>query len=373
MSSSMSYQSTAFLVALILAITGVLGPASAQAVADPFAPLSVTLQPVVVQGSLPSWASGNISLHPESDSVEIPVPALASQDAIGCFALTVVFRDNGDGGPVVEWQPPQGNRILLSAGLGENGIALGFNSRTLLLPQSLALDGGTLFVSFASRFSRLLSVTLRPARELGVAALGDDFTPALLGRNEWVLTEEEVSGAEIKPQSGDQTEGQVVHADLTSAPKQLAASGSGGSLEFIIPLGAKPQGSMLQAEVGGLDPESWIEVSVNGESFGALGAAPFPLNAPSVLFSESGRLLNAGWRPSSLFLPARLWKEGENSLLLTLRRVSGDEGNPLYLRKARIDLLFAPSGGTSDLLSTGSRYGNPSPSLFHSTVPLSLQ
>jgi hypothetical protein len=383
-------------------------PASLAAATDTFQPLTLTLQPKVIQPTPPSWETGSVVIQAASDTVDIPVPALASQDDIGCFALTVVFQDNGDGGPVVEWQPKEGESILLSAGIGETGIALGLNARTLLITQSLALDGGTLHISYAGRFSRIISVTLRPARELSIAALGADFSPALLGENEPTLTTSEVSGADETLPSGDRTDGQVIHAELSTAPKQLTGADAGGEMEFIIPLAVTPQGSLLQTEIAGLDPESQIEVSVNGESLGALGTAPFSLNAPNTLLSSSGRLQIAGWHPASLLIPARLWKEGDNSVILTLHRVTGDPSQAVYLRKARVDLLFSPTTTTSapsasptpipppspsqdtnspatppstgasptpaNTLSTGSVYGNPSPSLFHAApVPLSLK
>jgi hypothetical protein len=339
------------------------------------------------------------SIHAESDSVLIPVPSLTCQEEIGCFALTVVFRDNGDGGAVVEWLSKQGDITLLSAGLGENGIALGLNARTLLLPQSLTLDGGTIRVSFTGRFSRLISASLRPARELGVAALGEDFKPALIGNDRQVLSEEEVSGADIHPQSGDRADGYVIHADLATSPLRLDLPGSGSTTEFVIPLSDKPVGSLIQAETGGLDPESWIEVSVNGESRGILASAPFSLNDPAVIIPPSdGHLQVAGWRNASIFIPARLWTSGDNSVILKLHRTAGDAGSAVYLRRVRADLLFsttwsspgnAPEGiptptpapaatsapmnnTTSSALSTGSLYGNPSPSLFHATAPTPL-
>ena len=382
--------------------------ASLEAATDTFQPLTVTLQPKVIQQISPSWETGSVVIQSASDTVDIPVPALASQDDIGGFALTVVFQDNGDGGPVVEWQPKEGESILLSAGLGETGIALGLNARTLLINQSQALDGGTLHISYAGRFSRIISVTLRPARELSIAALGADFCPAILGENEPTLTTSEVSGADETLPSGDRADGQVIHAELSTAPKQLTAADAGGEMEFIIPLAATPQGSLLQTEIAGLDPESQIEVSVNGESLGALGDAPFSLNAPNALLSSSGRLQIAGWHPASLLIPAGLWKNGDNSVILTLHRVTGDVSQAVYLRKARVDLLFSPtattsapsvspspiadpspsqetnspatplststSPATSNTLSTGSAYGNPSPSLFHAApAPLSLK
>jgi hypothetical protein len=381
---------------------------------DAFAPLSITLQPHATQIPLPTWAKEKPKLEQESDAVLIPVPALAAQDEIGCFALTVVFADDGDGGPVVEWLPKEGSRLLLSAGLGETGIPLGLNARTLLITSSLALDGGTLRVSYAGRFDRVISVTLRPARELSVAALGADFTPSLLGKEEAVLTENEVSGADEILQSGDRTEGPVIHAELSAATRQLDGVGAEGGTEFIIPLGARPKGTLLESEIAGLDPESQIQVSVNGEPIGSLAAAPFSLNAPSTLFSASGRLQRAGWYPTSLFIPSRVLKVGDNSIVLSLSRAAGDEGKSVFLRKARVDLLYSPtpasvpastpssppssgmtntgssqpsvpvsvpivanptptpSAVTPDTLSTGSEYGNPSPSLFHAAAPAVL-
>ena len=349
--------------------------------AGTYDPLTVTLQPKLTIGSIPVWEIGTNkvpSIHSESDSVDIPVPSLSSQEEIGCFALTVVFQDNGDGGPVVEWKSNQGDLTLLSAGLGENGVSLGLNARTLLLPQSLTLDGGTVRVSFAGRFARLICISLRPARELGVAALGEDFKPALIEDDHHVLAEEEVSGADHPPQSGDRTEGYVIHADLTVSPLRLDLPGSGNTTEFVVPLSDKPVGSLLHAEVGGLDPESWIEVSINGELRGILAPSPFSLNSSCVIISPDGRLQVAGWQNASIFIPARLWTAGDNSLVLSLHRASGDAGAPVYLRKVRADFLFPSTNVASgasespETLSTGSLYGNPSPSLFHTTSPTPL-
>lgn len=362
---------------------------------DSFQPLTVTLQPKVIQPTRPAWEISDAIVQNDTDSLLIPVPSLASQDVIGCFALTVVFQDHGDGGPVVEWIPKDGESVLLSAGLGEAGIALGLNARTLLISQSLALDGGMLRVGYAGRFSRMISVTLRPARELSIAALGPDFVPGLAAEDEPLLGAEEITGNDLPTREGDRQEGKVIHAELSSQPRRIDAPYSAGVIEFILPLGAKPQGSLLQAEIGGLDPESSIEVSINGTSLGSLGFFPFSLSSPSTIFSNSGRLLLAGWRPASLFIPARLWKEGDNSVLMSLRRAPGDEDQPVYLKKARVDLLYTPltnssaplpvstnpptaaqpvmSGPASqETLSTGSAYGNPSPSLFRATPPLTI-
>jgi len=385
---------------------------------ESFAPLTVTLQPQVSTSPLPSWvtddgstdsgATNGISIQPESDAVSIPVPALATLNEIGAFALTVIFQDNGDGGPVVEWQSKEGGRVLLSPGLGTMGLSLGLNARTLLLTQALDLDGGIIRVSFAGRFNRLLSLSLRPAKELGIATLDDEVQPALFMGNDHVIGASAVSGIDETIKHGDTQRGNMIRAELSASPQRLDTTQGNGPLEFVVPLASTPQGSYLHAEVADLDPSSWIKVEINGVPCGALGMASFPLDDPQVVIADSGQLLFAGWRNGSLFIPRGLWKEGENSVMLTLERGTGDQGQAVYLQNTVMDLLLPASGSmpststekapsvlplpsspsaaapsslspadaepsstptptTSEALSTGSLYGNPSPALFHAT------
>lgn len=311
----------------------------------PIPPLTINLRKDEATNASPSWFTGNVAVMPESDALEVQLPALATQDVIGFHALTVIFDDNGDGGPVAEWISPDKNRSLLSAGLGETGVAPGLNARTILIPQGLTLDGGTLRVSFVGRFQRLLTVAVQPCRELGVAAIttGNGLVPGLVIGSDRILNLPEVYDTPSPLACGDRSEGRTVHAELLDAASRLD---SPGPLEIIVPLGSVPAGSWIGSETAGLDPESWIEVHVNGELLGALGMESFPLQDSATLFSASGRLLRAGWRKGSLYVPPRLWKEGENSVTLTLRRSAGDEEKPVLLRKASLDLLYPPSLGS---------------------------
>lgn len=315
----------------------------------PIPPLSVDLRKDAITNAAPPWFTGNVRVMQESDAVEVSLPALATQDVIGFHAVTVIFDDNGDGGPVAEWISPDKDRTLLSAGLGETGVAPGLNARTILIPQGLSLDGGTLRVSFAGRFARLLTVTLQPCRELGVAAMttGNGLVPGLVVGRDRILALSEVYDTPPPLALGDRSEGRTVHAELFSAASRLD---SPGQLEIIVPMGSVPAGSSINADAAGLDPESWIEVSVNGESLGAMAMEPFPLQDSATLFSPSGRLVRAGWRRGNLYVPPRLWREGENSVTLNLRRSAGDEGKPVLLRNASLDLLYPPS---SDSLPVG--------------------
>jgi hypothetical protein len=344
------------------------------------------------QDTPPSWFTGKVSQR-DGDAVEITLPSLAARDDFSCVVLNVLFEDSGDGGPVVEWTSRGGERQLLSAGLGEVGLNLGMNSRTVLLPESMCLDGGVIRISYPARFAKLRSIVFQPAAEVTVASLWRSPSPALITDSGRVLGSGSVVGGDEPLPRGDTAEGRVVRAELSATPLRLDLP---GSVEFQAPLSFSPRGIILSTEVTGLDPESRIDVSVNGVPVAPLGITPPGLGEPGSYLTDTGRLRTAGWHPGALYLPPSLWKTGENSVILTLSRAAGDPGGPVHLRKVQLDLLFhegrdagaavpstvVPStlpGPKKDepnhshpgdnLLTTGSTFGNPSPSMFRTSPP----
>lgn len=313
------------------------------------------------------------------DTVEIPVPSVSPDRETSCHALTVVFDDNGDGGPVVEWIARSGERTLLSAGLGSVGTGSGIELRTLLLPQNLTLPGGTVSVSFTGRFSRLRVIELRPCEELSVAAPFGIEHPVLLTGTGHALSEQEASGGDAPLLRGDAAKGNIVRAELSATPLPIAET---IPVEVVVPMTPGAGESFVKAEISGLDPASRVDVSVNGIPLGPLALEAFPLDDPGTLRSSSGRLLRAGWRAGSLYIPAGLWKQGDNSVVFSLNKAGGDTDAPVRLRNAVAEILFEPGHPASapekapimsteapESLSNGSAYGNPSPSLFHATLP----
>ena len=338
------------------------------------APLRIDLQ-----GGLTNAATNSgIHIITASDAVEIPVASISPDAESSCHALTVVFDDNGDGGPVVEWIASSGERTLLSAGLGTLGAGSGIELRTLLLPQNLTLPGGIVSVSFTGRFARLRVIELRPCAELTIAAPFGIEHPVLLSASGRTLTEQEASGRDTPLLRGDAAKGNIVRAELAASPLPI---GESTAVEVVVPMAAGAAESFIKGEVSGLDPASRIEVAVNGIPLGPLGLEAFPLDDPGTLRSPAGRLLRAGWRAGSLFVPAGLWKQGDNSVVFSLIKGGGDASAPVRLRNAVAEILFDPSNSesltgnsfnapaTPEPLSNGSVYGNPSPSLFHATLP----
>lgn len=300
-----------------------------------FAPFVLSLKPTLQMSPLPGWMPNPAVVRPETATIEIPVPALWSVPSVEVYALTVVFEDTGDGGPAVEWRSPNGSTTTISQGLGELGSSLGLNARTTLLPKSLTRDGGVLLVSYYAKFDGLVSLAVRPARENPLAVLGGQSDPALVDEALRVFERSEVDGQRNPPLSGDIRRGAIVEAELSAPVQELD-----GELEFIIPVDGPVEGGILKLDVLGLDPEATIQVRLNSVTIGQLGFPPFPLDDPTLVPDSLGRLVLAGWRTGSVFIPARLWLPGENSVVVTLKRSETETGKHLFIRNAGLHLRF---------------------------------
>ncbi|MEI6073598.1 MAG: hypothetical protein WCS31_17570 [Verrucomicrobiae bacterium] len=301
-----------------------------------FAPFVLALKPALQMSPLPGWMTAPAVVHEETATIDIPIPALWASPAVEFYALTVVFDDCGDGGPAVEWRAPDGSTSTISQGLGEWGTALGLNARTILLPESLTRNGGVLLVSYYAKFSGLLSLAVRPARGDLLAVLGGQSDPVLVDEALRVFERGEADGRRMVPVSGDVRRGAIVEAEL-SAP----VAPFDRELEFVVPIDGAVEGAMIRLDVLGLDPEARIEVRVNALPVGQLSFPPFRLDDPSLVPDDTGRLILAGWRAGSLFLPARLWLQGDNSVVLTWKRSDAETGRPVFVRNSALHLRFS--------------------------------
>ena len=327
--------------ALLLAVVFPIAAARA-ATDDPsldtgrnFAPFVLSLKPSLQMSPLPGWMQGPSVVRPETATIEIPVPALWAVPAVELYALTVVFDDRGDGGPAVEWRSPNGSTSTISQGLGEIGTSLGLNAKTILIPQELTRDGGVLLVSYYAKFDKLVSLAVRPARQDPLAVLGGGSDPALVDEALRVFERAEVDGRRNPPRSGDVRRGAIVEAELSAPVQELA-----GELEFIVPIEGVVEGALLKLDVLGLDPEAEIQVRVNSISVGQLGFSPFHLDDPALVPDSLGRLVIAGWRSGYVFIPARLWQAGDNSVVLALKRSEVETGRTVFIRNSRIHIRF---------------------------------
>jgi hypothetical protein len=301
-----------------------------------FDPFTLALQPSVQMSALPPWVDGPAKVDSATSTVTVVIHPCWVSSGVEMFVASVVFYDNGDGGPALEWESGDGKISTISFGLGEIGNPVGLNSRTVLLPQDLTRAGGKLLLSYFGKFDSLLSLAIRPAREDTMAVVGERHSPVLLDGNLQVFEDGEVNGTRPIPLAGDIRNGSIIEAELSARVEPLE-----DTLEFVIPIQGKPEAAMLRLETLGLDPEAKIEVSVNGQILGAVGFPSFQLDDPSLVTDWNGSLVLAGWRKGSLFIAARHFIEGDNSIVLTLQRSSAETGREVFLRNSGIHLRFS--------------------------------
>ena len=302
------------------------------------------LKPTLLLAPLPSWALFPPKINREDASVEIPLPAISEQSQIENYTLTVTFQDTGDGGPLVEWVKSNGDRTMLCSGLGINGPALGLNSGTILIPYDLAFDGGSILVTHAGRFDKLISVTVRPGRTATVAALGGKNNPAIIDDVCHVISKDLAAGGPASINKGDSAHANIISAELSAPVMQLRHA-----VEFVVPLHGLPEATIIHTDFIGLDLESQVEVQVNGISLGTLNTPTFQLDAPEFVDTAIAGVSNtpkthkfqlAGWRNGSLYIPAYVWQEGDNSLLFTIKQGPRSSSSSLFLRNTSFDLRY---------------------------------
>ena len=285
--------------------------------------------------ALPPWVDGPAKVDPSTSTVTATIHPDWVSSGVEMLVATVVFNDNGDGGPALEWESADGKVSTISFGLGEIGNPVGLNSRTVLLPQNLTRAGGKLLLSYFGKFESLLSLAIRPAREDSMAVVGERHSPVLIDGNLQVFEDSEVNGTRPIPLAGDIRNGSIIEAELSARVESLQ-----DTLEFVIPIQGKPEAAMLRLEALGLDPEASLEVSINGQSLGAVNFPSFQLDDPSLVTDWNGSLVLAGWRKGSAFIAARHLLEGDNSIVVTLKRSAVETGREVFLRNSVIHLRF---------------------------------
>jgi hypothetical protein len=199
-----------------------------------------------------------------------------------------------------------------------------------------------LLVSYYAKFDGLLSLAVRPAREDLLAVLGGQSDPVLVDEALRVFERGEVDGRRAAAVSGDVRRGAVVEAELSAPVEPLE-----GELEYIVPIEGIVDGAMVRLDVLGLDPEARIEVRVNSILVGPLNFPSFRLDDPALVPDSLGRLILAGWRNGSVFIPARLWLPGDNSVVLTLKRSDVETSRPVFVRNSGLHLRFGAASAAA--------------------------
>ncbi len=300
----------------------------------------ITLSPEQKIGPIPKWALPP-HIDEESSSVEIPIPPLAEQTSIENFSITVNFMDTGDGGPLIEKQNKNDSiPILLCSGLGINGPALGMNSRTIAIPNDLAIDGGKIIVRHAGRFKQLDSIILRPGRTAMVSVLNENTIPAIIDYST-IIPQDLAEGATPVLKKGDTTHGRVTTASLSPSIEELDST-----IQFNFDISRKPQATLFQTDILGLDLKAHIDIELNGKSIGPLNVSSFEFDSAELITETkindpSPQLQIAGWRSAYIYIANDYLREKDNHLLLIVQPSGNSHEYKIHLKNSSLKMLHA--------------------------------
>jgi len=220
--------------------------------------------------------------------------------------VTIVFEDLGVEPIAVSWKSLEtGLQIPLSENLSE-GVG-GWGQRTLRLPSALATQGGIVVLSGNQRAVARVRIDWLEPTETYVAV--DQAIPGLImgGR---MIDDTALSGRpEMSPP--DAWFGEVFETALQDDPVSL----DGGVL-FEIPFAEAHTTILLKAKFQGVAPGDAVEIWVNDELAGTIQPVTPPLTDPGYVRIADQRVVYAGWREGTIFLPSGMLQAGENTLVV---------------------------------------------------------
>lgn len=218
--------------------------------------------------------------------------------------VTFVFREDGGKGLAVFWSgDASGKQVTISENLSEGLV--GLNRRTILLPEEISSEAGSLFVM--GRQDSLVRLRVDWCDPSSVLVAADQERPALLVGGTRLLDREVTGQAVMTPP--DAWFGRVLDAALQDGVAELSEN-----LELVVPLKGASGRVRLRGKFLGLPLGKSVRVWVNGKLAGRIQPA-LPSLTDSGYVRRGKRTTYAGWREGALFLEEGTLREGENSVI----------------------------------------------------------
>lgn len=244
------------------------------------------------------------------------LPDANNQDLL----VTVVFDENGGGGPSLSWMSATG-QTMLSSDLSE-GVT-GPNQRTVRVPGEVSSQPGRLIV-FGDQ-GKIHRVRLDWAAQRQVLAAADQRPVSFIVSDRLVQNTELTGRRTLSPP--DAWLGKVFEAFLQEDTVKLDEP-----VGFGLNLADEAGGAVLTVKILGLPLNESLEVWVNDHKAGQL-LPPVPaLTDAGYVTDRGGKAAYAGWRMGTLFLPGGLLRRGENAITLI------PPGGEIYIRDAALQL-----------------------------------
>jgi len=321
---------------LAVAVTAVLFSALARA--DEGVVFTADL-PFDAAQPLPAWMHGPpVSAPGQGARVAFHLSPPPGKDLL----VHLVFDETEGGGLRVEWlRDGQSSPELLAENLGESlGVP---NQRPLLISASRLGGNGSLLLQGGANLN-VNRVKFEWVSERTMLSSAARYVPVVVTASRLTLGEADVDGGP-RPALHDEWRDRVVRAALTEGAELLTPS-----LELLAELAQAPDRARLEASLAGvyLDQEVWLVV--NGQEVGPIAVEVPTLEDPGHLGLPGREVTFAGWRRSSVHIPAELMLPGENSLLLELRSpLNTDYRNRTFVRDAVLELSYPPAAREPDL------------------------
>jgi len=253
-----------------------------------------------------------------------------------------IFDESPGSGLRVEWlRDGSVTTEIIADNLGEGlGVA---SQRSLLVSASRLGGNGTLLLQGGAS-ADIKRVKFEWVAERTMLASASRYVPVVVTASRLALAEADVDGSP-RPALQDEWRDRVVRAALTEKAELITPS-----LTLAPTLEQSPLQARFEASLAGvrLDQEVWL--IVNDHEVGPLAVDVPTLEDPGHLGLPGRETEFAGWRKSSIHVPAHLLLPGENFLLLELRSpVNSAYRNRAYLRDAVLEMCYPPPVREPDL------------------------
>jgi hypothetical protein len=247
---------------------------------------------------LPSWLAVT-DAEPTGTAFQIAAP-----QGVSDLAVTFYFRETNGSTLSVDWLGING-AFPLSANLCE-GVDLP-NQRTLLISRETIGAFGSLVVSSPDGSPLVDRVRFDWTVPSTVASTPGALVPGLLRADGSLLAADELDGQPVFPEEDEWT-GRTVTAALSAVPERVERG-----VAYCVDIAESPKWARLSLQVLGLPLDSAVAIWINGRSAGQLMAETPNLNDPGLITDSEGHPSYAGWRKVTLFVPAGLIMDGENT------------------------------------------------------------
>jgi hypothetical protein len=295
--------------------------------------------------ALPPWLATSPAPNPEFPN-NIELYFLPTGKSLDLF-ITVVFEEI-PGTPLrVTWTGAVSDRKSLIIRDLSEGIT-GLNQRVVRIPRRLTRTAGRLTFDSSDRPLPIRRIRADWVEATAIYAAAEGAASVFQDAGGRLYSALELTGERLLSPP-DAWVGKALEASLHERPESLD-----GNLELVIPLDAVPEAVRLRAEFAGIPLNDPPAIWINGAYMGRVPVNAPDLNDTGYLRGADGSPEYAGWRSASIFIPTRLLKAGDNTVLIQPPRTGTWIRNTTLQFRFSSDKPFSPPAPAKETPSIAS-------------------